>query len=274
VSKNLLSPYSLSVRGYLFGWFCLIFCTSTCVFAQSNSKVSQENRKFSYAQCMRASDYYEHGQARKALSCCELALSADDKNGNAYLLKGFIESELDEVGARKTLSDLERGFSLVPAVTGSRMSNFFDAKAKALSELGRVDEALQTYNKALALNPRNYIAQGHMVFPQSILYRGRASIYCKKGEFRRAIDDLTQAARCNPESISNYMERAKVYVHLKEYDKAVTDFTKVISIEPSNLEAYSRRAEMYKKLGRADLAKRDYVQPDDSFREIFGPLTK
>lgn len=101
---------------------------------------------------------------------------------------------------------------------------------------------------------------------EALLNRGLA--YAEKGEERRAIADLTQAARMNPEYSALYISRGEAYARLNEVDNAIADFTTALNVDRENSVALSSRGALYLKSGKADLALRDFdvvvaLEPDD-----------
>lgn len=64
------------------------------------------------------------------------------------------------------------------------------------------------------------------------LYTARGSMYRKKGEHDKAIADLTEAIRRDPEYYSAYCERVLAYRAKGEHDKAEADFIKAVELIP------------------------------------------
>lgn len=88
------------------------------------------------------------------------------------------------------------------------------------------DQALESYTKAIDLNPKNTAA-----------YFNRALVYLKQFKYKRAAEDCDKAILLQPEYTKAYHRRALALMELKEYDKALEDLKKVLESDPENQEA-------------------------------------
>ena len=71
-------------------------------------------------------------------------------------------------------------------------------------------------------------------------YRGRA--WYSKGTHDRAIADLDEAIRIDPNFADAYNERGRVWLAKGEYDKAITQFDEAIRLKPSERVFYTTTA--------------------------------
>ena len=88
------------------------------------------------------------------------------------------------------------------------------------------DQALESYTKAIELNPRNAQA-----------YFNRALVLLKQFKFRKAAEDCDKALLIEPKYAKVHHRRAIALMELKEYDKALEDWKKVLETDPENEEA-------------------------------------
>lgn len=88
------------------------------------------------------------------------------------------------------------------------------------------DQALESYTRALNLNPKNTAA-----------YFNRALVYLKQFKYRKAAEDCDKAILLQPDYTKVYHRRALAYMELKEYEKALEDLKKVLETDPENQEA-------------------------------------
>ena len=51
-----------------------------------------------------------------------------------------------------------------------------------------------------------------------------------------------------------------MYVLVGDLDKAIADLTEIIRLDPNTVEYYSARAELYAKKGDGDKAAADYIE--------------
>ncbi|MDR0910034.1 MAG: tetratricopeptide repeat protein [Spirochaetaceae bacterium] len=95
-------------------------------------------------------------------------------------------------------------------------------RGKARSSKEFFDDALQDFNRAIALKPEG----------DELWYEGRAYVYWKQERFSEAIQDCSTAIRLSNQTadFSLYM-RAEMYFSRKQYAAALADYTKVIQME-------------------------------------------
>jgi len=91
-------------------------------------------------------------------------------------------------------------------------------------------------------------------------YISRGSVYNEKGDYDRAIADLTQAIRLDPNYAIAYVVRASAYYSKGDYDRAIADFTQAIRLDPNSEITYCNRGIVYKEKGDYDRAIADFTQ--------------
>ena len=107
--------------------------------------------------------------------------------------------------------------------------------------------------------------RGHPARPEiclRILQPGHA--YGQKGEYDKAIADLTEAIRLDPKSNMRWRIAARgvAYGHKGEHDKAIADLTEAIRLDPKLAEAYWWRGGAYRQKGEYSKAKPDLDQAE------------
>jgi tetratricopeptide (TPR) repeat protein len=100
-------------------------------------------------------------------------------------------------------------------------------------------------------------------------FYNRAWGYMAKGEWIRAIKDLDQAIKLEPEFANAYETRGIAYGLLRQRARAIQDYDKAIALKPELAELYVNRANDYVALGQFGLAFRDFnraiaLKPDSS----------
>jgi len=118
-------------------------------------------------------------------------------------------------------------------------ANEFDCALGACSEAIRLDSALAT------------------------AYACRGGVLANTGELSKALKDLNQALKIQPENGDFYYSRAQVYERLEDTDLALADLAKAVELITSGLGrsmAFSQRAGIYQKQGRLDESIKDYTQ--------------
>jgi len=91
-------------------------------------------------------------------------------------------------------------------------------------------------------------------------YVERGIAYRKTRLFTRAIDDLTKAIRLDPNNAKTYVERGIAYYFINR-NKAIANYTQAIRLDPNLIEAYTSRGRAYLfKVFDFDLAITDYTE--------------
>jgi tetratricopeptide (TPR) repeat protein len=90
----------------------------------------------------------------------------------------------------------------------------------------------------------------------SLLERGRKHYFADRD--REAVDDCTEAVRCDPSLGKAYAVRAAAEGFLGEYDSAIRDFAEALRIDPDDVWAISRRGRTYAGMGSYDQALADF----------------
>ena len=84
----------------------------------------------------------------------------------------------------------------------------------------------------------------------ALAYYKRGTAYCNKGEYDRAIADLTNAVRLNPDDAKGVIYNRGVANGRKgDDDRAIADYTKAIQINPKDAWAFCNRGAAYGKKG-------------------------
>jgi tetratricopeptide (TPR) repeat protein len=114
----------------------------------------------------------------------------------------------------------------------------FDNRGVAYKHKGQYDLALQDYEQAIRLNPKNANA-----------YNNRGIVYRIKGEYARAIADYDEAISLkNGDFPAAYYNRALAYADKGEFELSLGDFDVVIGVNPRNaLALYARGLTLLKK---------------------------
>ena len=81
-----------------------------------------------------------------------------------------------------------------------------------LMMLGQTDRAIETYSRAIQLNPDN-----------TEVYNNRGVAYGERGDYDEAIKDFNKAIALNPNDAIAYNNRGEAWLHLEEWDQARSD---------------------------------------------------
>lgn len=122
-------------------------------------------------------------------------------------------------------------------------------RADALSELGRIDEAIKDYTFMIAFKTELKKA-----------YYNRGSLFLKKKNFYVAIDDFDKSLAIDSKNVNAYYNRGSAYYSLNNFDNALKDFSQAISLKPTDPDSYIYRALIYCKKGNTALALNEQEQ--------------
>lgn len=113
---------------------------------------------------------------------------------------------------------------------------------------GKYREAIESLNKAIALNPH-----------YDSVYEYRGESYENLKEYDKALDDYNKNCQINPQNSYAYYIRGELYRKLKLYDEALEDFTMSIQLKPRAV-SYESRGSVYAEQGDYEKALRDYAE--------------
>ena len=130
-----------------------------------------------------------------------------------------------------------------------RVPQAYNNRGLALKNMGRLHEAIEDFDRAIALNPDYTLA-----------YNNRGVTFKKAGMLREAIEDFDRAIALNPSYYNAYNNRGSAYGKIGLFDKAIEDFNKAISLNPSFYETYLNRGAMFGEAGMLDKAIESFNQ--------------
>jgi len=118
--------------------------------------------------------------------------------------------------------NIDKAFALAP-----NLAEVNNKKGWVHTAKGEMDEAFQSYKRALDINP-NYALANHSM---GVFLQGR-------GLYHQAIDFYNKAIELNPLFPRTYMNRGREYFALGEYSRADADFQRTLEIEPKHLATF------------------------------------
>ena len=89
-------------------------------------------------------------------------------------------------------------------------------------------------------------------------YTNRGLAYSGLKQYQQAIADYNQAIRLDPNDASAYNNRGVAYGRLEQYQRAIVDYNKAIRLEPNDAMAYNNRGIAYNNLDQYQRAIADY----------------
>jgi serine/threonine protein kinase/Tfp pilus assembly protein PilF len=123
----------------------------------------------------------------------------------------------------------------------------YGIKGNALFHLGRYEEAIEAFDKAIGLEPDNYTAR-----------HNRAITLTKLGKQKENIKEHGKAISLAPDKDISYYTKGNALFHLGRYEEAIEAFDKAIGLEPDNCLSYFDKGNALFHLGRYEEAIEQY----------------
>jgi tetratricopeptide (TPR) repeat protein len=121
----------------------------------------------------------------------------------------------------------------------------------AYQKQGLIDKAVESFDKAIALDPALYQA-----------YDNKGVIYGEAGMYDKALECFNRAIAIRP-NYSAYGNRGLTQYFLGQYDSALEDLTSALRFNKNFAGAYYNRGNVYLRTGKRELALRDFKQGCD-----------
>ena len=154
------------------------------------------------------------------------------------------------------LADCIRGDDLAPYFTclindakleRASLVVAYEHRGEAYRLIGRHDDALTDFSRAIELDPEDAWAIG-----------SRGQTYQAMGRYDDALTDLSRAIELKPEYAWAITSRGNTYRAMGRYDDALTDYNRAIERHPEDAFALTRRGLTYWLMGRHDDALTDF----------------
>jgi tetratricopeptide (TPR) repeat protein len=165
--------------------------------------------------------YVDAGLPGEAVPCFSQAIELKRDNSTAYSNRGsaFIHNDRGIAFARmnrldEAVQDYDTAIALNPDYAEAYVN-----RGAAYADSNRFNEALQDYSRAVALQPDNARA-----------YSNRAVVGLRTGRFNEALSDCDKAIALQPDYANAYLNRAYGRYLVKEFDKALADLNTCVQL--------------------------------------------
>ena len=178
----------------------------------------------------------------ETLAACDCAVARQSDQAMLALLHSCRGNSFRSLGRfSEALAAYDRAIALDPRNFAS-----LNDRAFALAKMGRLAEALTSYDRALALKPDH---------PKLISNRGE--ILARLGRLDEALAYVERALEIEPGEPDCLANRGFVLIKLGRFDEAMADIDQTLVKQPGNPEVLGLRALAVAKLGRLDEALAD-----------------
>jgi len=114
---------------------------------------------------------------------------------------------------------------------------------KVLSDMGRYEEAVKSFDKAIDLNPED-----------SLAYNNRGTVFEKMGRLDKAFEDYKKAASLSPNDFKAYYNLGVIFGRTGKIEKAMEYFDRSIALNPYNYLAHINKGTLYLNSGSFEAA--------------------
>lgn len=119
---------------------------------------------------------------------------------------------------------------------GLTATEWFTAGRQAASDR-RWDDALNAFNKAIALNPEN-----------EEIYFHRGNVYDALGNNKKAVSNFNKAIKLNPLYVDAYLSRAFSYNNLAQANQALADIKKAARLGSLHAQKFLKKTTWHGKI--------------------------
>ena len=143
--------------------------------------------------------------------------------------------------------------------------------------------AIELYDEAIRVNPKNAIAYGNRALAHHYLteyneaiednniavsldpkyagaFRNRGAAYAELGNHQQALKDYIKAIELDPNDAIAYNNRGISYCNLKQYEQAIQDYNKAIELNSNYADPYNNRGNSYYDQKQYERAIEDYCK--------------
>lgn len=186
--------------------------------------------------------FHQAGQLAQARKHYELVLKAQPRHFDSLHMMGVIAFQTGNPVYAVDL--IGRAIQIDPGNAAAYYN-----RGGALQELGRLEEALASYEQAVALTPD---------YPEAYYARGNTLRALKR--LHGALASYDQAIAIVPDYAEAWSNRGNTLQELGQLDDALASYEQAIRIRPDFAEAYGNRRSALRELNRIDDALASYEQ--------------
>lgn len=255
--------------------------------------------------------YLDLEEFDKAIADSNEVITRSPNYAPAYNTRGA--SQLAKGYQEKAISDLTKAIVLAPNLSGPYFNRGLAYKRKGqlelsiadynkcieldtnsaenyvnrgnvFEELGQFDNAVADYNKAIDLKPiKSFLAiaynnrgkayldrdndralvdinQAIKLDPDfAVAYINRAHVYGDAGLYDKALIEIDRAISLNPNLAISHVNKGMILNNKGEYEQALTEFNNAIELDPNNAESYVARGIFFSVKGEVSDAQSDYA---------------
>jgi tetratricopeptide (TPR) repeat protein len=163
-----------------------------------------------------------------------------------------------------------------------------------LLSVGKINESIETLNKAISINPQNVDAQLNLgIAYQSVgridesyqlisnaadqapdradIQYNLASNLIHTQQYPQAIEALLQAIKLNPSFLQAYQTLGAIYTYLNRYQEAIQSYENALAIMPDDLQTSATLGNLLADIGLVEKAEAHYLEITTAHPDHFLP---
>ncbi len=204
----------------------------------------------------RAKALLKLNRADEAQTAADAALALDADHPSARLMQADLLLERGETAEALPLYD---AIARLPAAPANLLIGAFVGRGACLHGLKRFEEALQAFNRAMALGPLS--AEAHHLHSNTLFDLGRTA---------DALAALDASLGLAPHRAAAHARRGALLVMLKRFEEALASFDRALALSPDQTNVMSNRGVALFQLDRFEESAAQYQQlrevaPDKPF---------
>jgi tetratricopeptide (TPR) repeat protein len=180
----------------------------------------------------RAVEELDRGNLSTASSFIESELSANPKNGDAYIIQMRLAYENKQLG--EALTSANNALKYISKGQKDKRGYVYCCVGKIQCALGDTIQGLESMEQAIKLQPND----------ENIL-SSRAQILYEMRNYDASDKDYKQIVSSHPESVMGIMGLGRNSNARKDYDSAINQYSRILKLYPDYSSGYSFRAESY-----------------------------
>jgi tetratricopeptide (TPR) repeat protein len=132
------------------------------------------------------------------------------------------------------------------AISAQEAKNYYEQGVE-FARLGKADDAIEAFNKSIALKADEYVAWYNRGVAEMMVHR-----------YEDALTDFDKTILLNPGYKKAYLNRGTTKKHLTDYDGALADYNYLLKHDTINMEAFYYRGLLYNLIGKRVEACMDF----------------
>ena len=187
----------------------------------------------------RASSFDGLGKQESAIADYSEAIKLQPSNPDLYLKRALLQKSMHNNDA--ALADFNQAVKLRPSLVSWRATFHRDQ--------GNSQGAIEDFSSAIATNKG---------CGKAAELCNRALVYADLDHHRKAIKDLSEALKIEPQRGDFFANRGSSYFGVADFKHSISDFNEAVKLSPENADYIYKRAEAETSDGQRDAALKDY----------------